>query len=417
MFLCVVATGVLSTSVPAAPAHSDYLALFDATWNAVNDHFYDPAFGGHDWNVIGARYRDKLRAVETDQQFETLATKMLNELGVSHLYIVPPSASAATGLGVGVKFRKLKGKYIVDQVKPLSEAAAKGVQPGDMLLFPANPDALRGDPGTAQPMRLETCSGRARDVTAKHIGSFWPPLLPGFEWQPYEIAPHDTVGYIKIDRFSDDAARLADEAMAGLKDTDGLIIDVRDNSGGNLSEMRLASYFHSDKPVQVALLARDYLRQIGHPVTKADMDELAHVSGDYTDDSIRGAVIANRGGVVFVSEDVGDKRYTKPVVVLIGPNTASAAEGFAWDMHLATKAKFVGQPTAGYLLSAEEFKLPDGWTVTIPTQGIWDASTGVDFRDKPVMPDARVEWTRSDLCSVRDPDIEKALAILSGRSQ
>lgn len=412
ILLCAVATGVLSTP-HAASAQTDYPALFDATWNAVNEHFYDPSFRGHDWQVIGAQYRAKLGAVNTDTQFEALVTKMLGELDVSHLYIVPPAASAASGLGVGVKFRKLRGKYVVAEVKPLSDAAAKGVQPGDILFSPANPDALRGDVGTPQHMRLETCGGRVRDVTAKHIGSFWPPRLPGFEWQPYDMGPHDTVGYIKIDRFSDDAARLADEAMADLKHTDGLIIDVRDNSGGNLSEMRLSSYFHSDKPVEVALLARDYLKGLGHPVTKADMDRLAHVSGDYTDDSIRGAVIANKGGVVFVSEDLGDRRYTKPVVVLIGPDTGSAAEGFAWEMHLAAKATLVGQPTAGYLLSAEEFKLPNEWGITIPTQGVWDASTGMDFRDKPVPPDIRVEWTRSDLCSGRDPDIEKALRVIN----
>jgi carboxyl-terminal processing protease len=411
------AIGVLSTPAPAAPAHPDYPALFEATWNAVNDHFYDPSFRGHDWREIGAQYRAKIGAVQTDKQFEALATRMLGELGVSHLYVVAPSASAANGLGVGVKFRKLDGKYVVAEVKPLSDASAKGVRAGDVLLSPANPDALRGDAGAAQHMRFESCSGHVREVTAKNIGSFWPPQLPGFEWQPYAVAPHDTVGYIKIDRFSDDAGRLADEAMADLKDTDGLIIDVRGNSGGNLSEMRLSSYFHADKRVEVALLARGYLKQLGHPVTKDDMDKLAHVSGDYTDDSIRGAVIANKGGVVFVSEDLGDKRYRNPVVVLIGPNTGSAAEGFAWDMHLAAHATFVGQPTAGYLLSAEDFKLPDGWTVTIPTQGIWDANTGMDFRDKPVPPDVRVEWTRSDLCSGRDPDIEKALAILSSRSR
>jgi Tricorn protease C1 domain len=41
----------------AASAQTDYPALFDATWNAVNEHFYDPSFRGHDWRVIGAQYR------------------------------------------------------------------------------------------------------------------------------------------------------------------------------------------------------------------------------------------------------------------------------------------------------------------------------------------------------------------------
>jgi hypothetical protein len=47
----------------AASAQTDYPALFDATWNAVNEHFYDPSFRGHDWRVIGAQYRAKLGAV------------------------------------------------------------------------------------------------------------------------------------------------------------------------------------------------------------------------------------------------------------------------------------------------------------------------------------------------------------------
>jgi hypothetical protein len=64
----------------AASAQTDYPALFDATWNAVNEHFYDPSFRGHDWRVIGAQYRAKLGAVKTDTQFEALVTKMLGEL-------------------------------------------------------------------------------------------------------------------------------------------------------------------------------------------------------------------------------------------------------------------------------------------------------------------------------------------------
>ncbi|MGN6516435.1 MAG: S41 family peptidase [Rhizomicrobium sp.] len=412
--LCAAAIWALTIPATAAPVQTDYPALFDAVWNAVDEHFYDPHFHGHDWNAIGAQYRARLGAVKTDREFELLATQMLDELGVSHLYVVPPTAS--TGIGIGVRFRKLDGHYVVAEVKPLSDAAAKGVKVGDLLVSPKTPDELRGELGTAQQARFQTCEGRLRDVSVKHVGAFWPSLLPAFEWQPYAFTPHFNAGYIRIDRFSDDASRLADEAMADLKDSDGLIIDVRNNSGGNLSEMRLASYFHSSKPVAVALLARDYLKQLGHPVTKADMDAVAHVSGDYTDDAIRGAVIANKGAAVFVSEDMGDKRYTKPVVVLMGNDTGSAAEGFAWEMHLASKATLVGQPTQGYLLSAEEFKLPDGWTIAIPTQGVWDADTGMDFRDKPVPPDVTVEWTRADLCSGRDPDLEKALALLAQKS-
>lgn len=395
---CCVGTGAL--------AQSDYPALLDKVWSTVDNNFYDPTFNGSDWKAVGIRYRARVASVKTDEDFKALASAMLNEIGTSHLYIVAPSRSAASGVGIGVGYRELDGSVLVSQVTPLSEA---GVRVGDRLL--SSRESLIGEVGTRAQGRFEDCGGKVRDVSARRIAAFWPPEHPAFQWWSAKVSQIQTIGYIRIDRFDDGAAALADRAMAELKDTAGLVIDVRENSGGNASALRLASYFAAGETPAFALFARPYLQALGHKVTRADVAGAAKITGAYTDEAIFAAVSSNKGAATFWSEDLSDRRYLKPVVVLIGEDTGSAAEGFGWMMRGLPQVKFVGRRTAGALLSADRFPLPGGWVLTVPVQGVWGAD-GSDYRDRAVAPDVAVPWTRADMCSGRDPDVLAALALL-----
>lgn len=416
MFKRVVLAGLVAAAasmgvVAAADDKPTYPTLFDATWNAVNDNFYDPGFHGVDWKAVGDKYRARLGGVTNDKQFEALASAMLAEIGTSHLYILPPSASSASGTGIGVRFHEIDGATIVTSIAPFADARQRGVHEGDRLLTPR--DALSGTVGTPADAKFEDCAGNARTVTVHRIGAFSPPPHPGFEWRTFKTADHHTVGYIRIDRFDDGAAELADQAMVELKDTSSIVIDVRANSGGNLSALRLVSYFVDGSRPVAALFARPYLKALGRPVTGADVLGAFKTLDAYTDDSIFAAVSAHQGAATFWTDDVGDKRYTKPVVVLIGEDTGSAAEGFAWAMKRAPHVKMVGRKTAGALLSATDIDLPGGWRVVVPVQGVWGAD-GTDYRDRAVVPDVAVRWTRADVCAGRDPDIAEALSLLNG---
>lgn len=384
-----------------------YEPQFDALWQTVDDHFYDPSFHGLDWKAIGARYRGRLVGVTNDAGFERLATAMLGELGTSHLYVFPPTDSSAAGTGIAVRWRTIAGQPIAAAIDPLSEASAAGLRVGDLLLSPLT--AVSGPKGSIATLRVENCGHATHTLHVRRVSALWPPVHPGFAWHRVSWAPDHSIGYLRIDRFDDGADSLADQAMEELKDTDGLIVDIRHNSGGNLSALRLASYFWGPAEAAVALLARDYLKVLDHPVTVADIANVARVTGAYSDRTIFAAVAAHSGAAVFMSEDMGAKRYAKPVVILIGEDTGSAAEGFGWMMR--RRAKFVGARSAGALLSGEEFDLPGGWHVTIPVQGVW-AADGTDYRDKALMPDIPVAWRRADVCERRDPDIAKALAVL-----
>jgi len=69
------------------------------------------------------------------------------------------------------------------------------------------------------------------------------------------------IGYMHIQHFEDDVAPGVDQAMTELADTSALIIDVRNNSGGNASYIRLASYLTAKPHFVLALLSRPLFLQ------------------------------------------------------------------------------------------------------------------------------------------------------------
>ena len=405
---------VATAASPAAqtPTATPYARLFDQVWSTVDQNFYDPHFHGVDWAAMRERYRPRLKDVDTDPEFRALAAAMLKELKSSHLEIRAPSSATSAGVKPAVQLQELEGRRLVWSVAAASDAQAVGLRPGDALLSPDS--AVYGPLGTTAQLKVSDCDGRERTLAVRRERAFWPLPRPSFQWSTVTAGPGKKIGYLRADRFDDGADALADQAMSDLADTSGLVIDIRNNSGGNMSAMRLASYFSQGERPAVVLLARPYLQALGRPVTKADLDAAPKVRRVYTTEAVFSAVAANKGGVVFLSEDMGAKRYGKPVVVLIGPDTGSAAEGFGWYMRLQTEAKLVGRPTAGALLSGQTFPLAGGWSLVAPVSGIWGPD-GRNFGDQAVQPHHRVEWRREDLCRGRDPDMAKALELLLAR--
>ncbi len=391
-----------ASAVAATP--SNYERLHEALWSTVNDNFYDPHFHGADWASARERYRERARAARTDDDFAALANAMLNEIGTSHLYVVRPRKSAGS-IAIGGRFAEMGGELIVTGVASMSDAYRQGLRAGDRLL--SERAALYGDLGSTASPRIQTCDGRRQVLKIRREQAFWPPEHPGFRWSQIRTGSETRIGYLEIDRFDDGAAELADRAMAELADAQAIIIDVRNNSGGNVSALRLASHFGPGAEAAVVLLARPYLHALGHPVTIDDIRGAPRVSGAYTTEAVFKAMEQHGGGAAFWTDAV-ERRYTGPVFVLIGPDTGSAAEGFAWYMRLRTSARLIGQKTAGALLSSDSFDIGDGWSVTIPVHGNWGPD-GQDYGDRAVPPHEEIVTTRADLCAGRDRVLDAAL--------
>ena len=404
VFLTLVVAQVLCGQTSRKPSYQD---LFDAVWSTINDNFYDPSFGGVNWKAIREKYASEVAKVKDDGAFLDVTYRMMGELHVSHLGLRP---SQARQVGIGIRTWRLDGKNVITTVAFASNAQTQGLRAGDLLLD--QPRDLIGLIGTSTPVRVQGCDGRERTMEVRRENPWWPPEHPSLRWRTIEQGTGRRIGYIKTNRFDDDAAPLIDTAMEAVKDTYGLIIDLRDNSGGNISSMRLASYFVPPPNLAVVLLSRSFLNRLGSAPEQLDLSKIPRVTGVYTTRGIIDTMKKNDGGAAFYGEDLGERRYRGKVIVLINQDTGSAAEGFAWMMKNRPSITLVGRTTAGALLGGEPFNLPGGWVLTVPTHASWGAD-GKRYVDQAVSPDVEVKWTRQDFCDQRDPDMAKALDLLN----
>lgn len=382
-----------------------YLEIFNAAWSKVNENFFDPGFVGVDWKAVGKRYRGEIGRVKNDLEFFELLKKMLKELPVSHLQIGMPRESGLTG--IGVRTWPIDGRQVVTFVPPGSDAQRKGVRLGDKLI---DPEREAGRLGSLVDLSLRGCDGKARIVQVRRE-SHSQPERPSIRWKTFSTAKGQRIGYLRATRFDDDVAPLVDAAMAELKNTFALIIDVRDNTGGNMSFVRLSSYFAEGEHLVAALVSRPYLDAQGRTPKQIDAANLPKASRTYTTEKVFSAMQSNGGAVAVYSEDLGKDRYRGKVAVLINEETGSAAEGFAWHMKLKTNAILIGRKTQGALLGAEYFSLPDDWRLGVPTHSGWGPD-GKPVIDEPVAPHIETKWTLKDICSGTDPDMAKALSLI-----
>jgi len=129
-------TTVIETRLTAAERR----AIFDTVWQTINDEYFDPTFGGLDWQAIGDEYRQRLATVQDDDTFwRQVLNPMLWELGVSHLVALPPELATmidrmtfATG-SLGMDVRLLDGMAVVTQVVEVSPADEAGLRPGFVI--------------------------------------------------------------------------------------------------------------------------------------------------------------------------------------------------------------------------------------------------------------------------------------------
>lgn len=397
---------MIALAAPAEAQQTDYARLYASLWSTVNENYYDPHFRGTDWVAQRERYRAQAQAAQGDGEFRAVASEMLGQIASSHLYLSPPQRSSGASR-IGARFVAMGDDVVVAEVAPLSDAHRQGLRPGDRLL--SSQDDLRGDVGTMASLRVQSCDGRRRTLNVRREQAFWPPEHPGFRWRQIRTGENQRIGYMRIDRFDDGAAALADQAMSEFDAVNAIVIDVRNNSGGNVSAMRLASYFNGGRPEPgVILLARPYLEALGRPVTAADIAAAPRVDHAYTTAAVFSAISANNGGAAFWT-DANERQFTGPVFVLISEETGSAAEGFAWTMRLRTQARLLGAQTAGALLSSESFDIGQGWSVTIPVHGLWGPD-GTDYGDRAVPPHEEIRPSRADLCAGRDPVLDAAFA-------
>jgi tricorn protease len=147
----------------------------------------------------------------------------------------------------------------------------------------------------------------------------------------------------------------------------GLIIDVRDNGGGNIHQQLVDIL--SRKPYAYMKL-RDG-RRIGQPQVT----------------------------------------WNRPVVVLINERSYSDAEVFPHAIKTLGLATIIGVPTAGCVIGTRDIKLSDGTNWRLPGSGFFNLD-GTNQEHHAVQPDIYVDLTPADKLAGRDPQLDKAIEVL-----
>lgn len=163
------------------------------------------------------------------------------------------------------------------------------------------------------------------------------------------------------------AAQIA--AMPGLR---GLILDLRRNGGGRDDILdKVAGLFTERRELLIRLEGRDTINERTRPA---------------------------RNGA-----------YTGPLAVIVGPNTASAAEILAFFLAESGRALSVGERTAGAVTGGVDYKLPDGGRLTVAEYDIRTAN-GTRLEGNGFTPRHPV----STATRPNDIALDKALTLIRG---
>lgn len=215
----------------------------------------------------------------------------------------------------------------------------------------------------------------------------------GFEL-PLEYKLLDSgLGYVKIYSFFDNdrlTVDLWERLIQNLNQLNvpGLIIDMRQNGGGNgFLAAQMAAYFF-DQPHELYKVGR-YDRELGE---------------FYFDPNPRFRF--------YLPPE--DKRYDGDVAVLVGPACASACEFFSYAMTVENRAAVVGQyATAGLGGGIEQFFMPEGQVVQLPVSRPIDADGNIIIEGVGIEPTVKVVVDEETLFTSGDPVLDAAVGYLS----
>lgn len=183
----------------------------------------------------------------------------------------------------------------------------------------------------------------------------------------------DRVAVLTIGRFGmgSTAQRIIEAMHAVARQQPAvLVVDLRENPGGDLSAMLVAGYIVSE-PIQGGLfLARKWWDEHDSVPPPAEWESLPRLSEPDLDAFQR--TLAEEGVVVGVVPPL-EPRYGKPVYLLTSGRTGSAAEPLVVMLQAVGRATVVGERTAGMTLSSTKVDLADGWAVRFPAADYFTA--------------------------------------------
>ena len=362
-------------------------ALYDKAWKLIDTKFVDQTNNNQNW----ARWRHKYASViKTEDDAYVAIDSMVSSLNDVYTKFLNPKEYGEENdsiqgslKGIGVQIGVRDGKLLI--IAPLEDTPGEkaGLKAEDEILeidgkstkgitVDAAADKIRGEEGTTVELLIKRDKEENKiykikraNIELKSVST----KIPKYA----KLSPN--VGYIRLSSFiSKNATMEFQNALIQNRDKDGIIIDLRSNPGGLLTNAIFIADMLLDGQTIVSTVDRE-----GYKETQKSTQRVI---------------------------------TRQPLVVLINGGSASASEILSGALKDNGRATIVGKKSFGKGLVQEINKLPNGAAMHITIQK-YLTPNGTDINKKGIEPDIEVDITPEDIKAERDPQLQKANDILA----
>ncbi|MEO0095271.1 MAG: PDZ domain-containing protein [candidate division WOR-3 bacterium] len=374
----------------------EWQQMYRDAWRLQRDHFWTKDMSGVDWKKVYEKYLPLLERIGTRSEFSDLIWEMQGELGTSHAYEwggdyrEEPKYTQGF-LGANLVYDKNKNAYRIEKIlrgdpwepgasSPLLSpgmdikegdllleingiAVNKKTQPGELLVNRANTEIT---------ITVANSSGKnKRRFSIKTLADETPARYR--EWVEMNRKfvhrmSQDKIGYVHIpDMGPWGFAEFHRYFLSELKYT-GLIVDVRFNRGGHVSQL---------------LLEKLRRKRIGYDITRWFTPE------PYPFESVLG-----------------------PIVAITNEYAGSDGDIFSHGFKLYKIGPLIGKRTWGGVIGISPYyRLSDGGLTTQPEYSFWFMDVGWGVENYGTEPDIEVDITPQDYIKGRDPQLLTAIKV------
>jgi carboxyl-terminal processing protease len=395
-----------ATQIVSSLSHQERIAVFEDVWKTIADQYYDSTFHNVDWRGVHEKYRPLAEATASDVELYRMFEIMLSELRDAHTSFVHPRAAGDSGFQppgeTGLSLATAEGQTVILDVDSGSDPAIAGVKPG-MILRRVNGRTVAelqneirskiagssteramsqmmngailhgGFLGSSREFEIEAFDGALFTVPIRHFQT----SATGAVSLTSRLLKSGN-GYIRFDEWKTPVDVQFESALDDLKDSRGLIIDLRENGGGETAMiLNIASLF-------------------------------------FRDSTSFGAFRRRRGTLDVIATHARTDAYARPVAILIDEGSASASEVFAASMQEHGRAQIIGRPSCGCVLNQWTKDEKGGGTLRWSGR-IYTSPKGRIVEGAGVFPDQLVPLRISDIRDGADATLLAADQALSRR--
>jgi tricorn protease len=375
---------------------AEWRQSYEEAGRLIRAYFWEPGMCGIDWDGVLAQYRPLVERVASPDEFADLLREVLGELGTSHAYVAaarrnegPAHYQRWQGL-LGANLVHREAGWVVRRILPgdssdskaRSPLAGTGIREGAVL---THVDGRPVDPVAGPYPLLAGSGGTTVELTFSPAEGDGPPrrvaVVPLIDERPLRyqdwVAKRRAVvremsggrcGYLHIPDMGGSGWAQFNRDLRGEVSRPALIVDVRGNAGGHISELVIEKLTRT-------ILGWDLTRG-AQPVS-------------YTSNAPRG-----------------------PVVALADEATSSDGDMITAAFKLLKLGPVVGQRTWGGVVGMTgRHRLGDGTVITVPMNAAWFDAYGWSVENHGVAPDLESLRTPMDWAEGRHVEMDDAIEL------